>query len=195
MSLTFKLNQESVRKSEDTVRRAFDRVIKSRNMLTLLGDTIVKDIQFQTRRGVSSVTGNQFKRLGDTTGSKKWVKLRGQIAAAQGTHAAYSQKRSNLTLSGQLLDAVNYTIQPARINFFFTGTHQPYRAAYSERSRKSKSRKVSRTIGKPLQNAKLADYVSLLRPFFGVRKSLYPRLNRMVVAAIRRSSRVLGLFD
>jgi hypothetical protein len=200
---TFKVSDQSIKDVEQSVRDVFEKVIKNEKMLSEVGETVVTDIKFQTRRGVSPVTGERFKPL-----KQSWINKREAIAFVSSTDPAFSKNRSNLTLSGQLLDALRMSVAGVgKIKLFFEGSHQPYLAKYVEIFKRKrpvrggfttirKGRSGSRQVGNILPNELLAQYVAENgRPFMGVRDTLKPRLNRIVIAYIRRATRVFSKFN
>ncbi len=170
----------------------FKEVIKSKSLLTDLGNEIVKDVRFQARRGnTTNETGNQGKM--DPL-KQSWRDKRKEFAKrGQQTHQAYSANRSNLTFSGQLLDALSITkIENASVTVGFTGTHRPYEVPYKETFRRNgvtvnANRAGTTKLGKPLSNAELASYVQNKRPFMNLRKEFVERLKTLVIRFIRRN--------
>jgi hypothetical protein len=189
MAFTVKIKDDSLKRVEGSMRNSLTKVLNSPAMAKELGEVIISDIQFQTRK-------SSFKPL-----TEDWIKERKQIAKATPTHQAYSPRRSNLTLTGQLLDSLKLVSYAAgKYLFKFVGDHKPYKAPYVTQFKRGKSivntgRSGLRTIGEPIKNEKLAEYVQDQgRKFVKIRKELTPRLQRIIMAYIRRSSRALGLF-
>ena len=183
MSITVKFDKESIKRVEEQTRTAFEKVIANRKLLNEVGEIVVTDIQFQTRRGQSIPNNARLKPL-----SKKWRETRGQIADATDTHPAYSQRRSNLTLTGQLLDALTWRIvKSGVIETLFKSTR---RRAYFFRRLDGRITKRETTIS----NEELAEYVQKDRPFVGIRPQITDRIKIKVLEYLRRSSRVLNLF-
>lgn len=108
-----------------------------------------------------------------------YTDIRKYISQSTKTHPAFSVNRSNLTITGQLLDAMTRTISSTgRLTLkFIDSIHRPY---------KIKTPKGIRDIGKPIRNDELAEYVNAARPFFWVRDSLLPQLKKIVLKHIRR---------
>lgn len=194
MGISVKLDNKSVARVEKSVRESFEKVINNQNLLKDIGTVVIKDIQFQTRKG-------KLKPLSD-----EWVNERKKIAKATATHPAYSARRSNLTLTGQLLDSLKIIYSKAgEVIIEATGIHRPYKANYlkswyrigqsGKRHLVKSSNTGMRTIGESIENKKLAEYVADQgREFMKVREGLNRQLKNLVVAYIRRSSRVLRLF-
>ena len=169
----------SIDTAEEAIKTKLTKMIKSPELLDQLGDVMIKDIKFQARRGVNSITGGKFIPL-----SKKWIAEREKISQAQPVNEAFKANRSNVTLSGQLLDSLRRLSSNGILKIFFQGIHRPYRAKYSEIRKKQAS---TREIGKPIENSKLAQYANEIRPFFYVREKLLPQLKSVVIRYIRRN--------
>lgn len=168
--LKFKLNDQSVKDAQDSISAKVKQIISDKELLTQLGNTIVTDVKFQTRRGVSSKTGEKLRPL-----TKEWVDRRSKIASSTGTADTYSARRSNLTLTGQLLDSFQVVaINKAKVILNFVGIHKPYTNVGGKK------------VGREIPNEKLAEYVQILRPFLGVRPTLIQQLKNIAIRFIRR---------
>lgn len=217
MSIQIKFDPESIKRVEAQTREAFNKVIASKKLLDEVGQTVVDDIKFQTRRGQSIPTGSRLKPL-----SKRWKETRAQIAEATDTQETFSPNRSNLTVTGQLLDSLTWRIVgKGLIETLFKGEkRRPYFAKFVEYYKvKTKSkRRINkgpirgfnggagfryvntnksgvRKIESKISNEQLAEYVQKDRPFVGVRDQVVKRIRLIVISYLRRSSRVLNLFD
>lgn len=210
------------------IQDVFTSIVNKDEVVAEIAETIIKDIKYQTRRGISPVTGQKFKPLSTkkhpflygfygnlktkatteltrkTKWSRRnefirvskakaiqvregysWIDIRRAISDSQPTHPAFKDDRSNLTLTGKLLDSIKYENKGSgRVRFYFEGQHHPYKLT------NTRGRVIQ--IGSRMDNADLAGYVEAGgRPFFGVRKSLEPRISRILVAAIRRNYRLM----
>lgn len=165
------------------IKATFNLILQDQKVIAEVAQMIIKDIQYQTRRGVSAIDGSKFKPL-----SMSWIKMRKRIVSP--THPTFNPTRSNLTISGQLLESIKYESKgQGRIRFYFDGDHEPYKITGVKGNKKGQSL----TIGKKMPNEKLAGYVEAQgRPFFGVRKSLEPRISKILVAAIRRNYKLVS---
>lgn len=197
---SLKFSKKSIAEVEGDVRTKLTRIISDKGLLTDIGNTVIQDIKRETRRGRNGETGEKFKPL-----SKSWKKTRGEIEsrAPEITHPAFSKNRSNLTLSGQLLDSLKIVlISKASVVINFVGTHTaykiPYLKSFTRRRKKTKStrggietvttnRSGYRTIGKDLQNEELAEHVQETRPFMQIRPKLINQLKTLVIRFIRRN--------
>jgi hypothetical protein len=198
MKLVF--NKASLDRLEKDTKDRINRVIQNHQLINELGKIAVDTLKFTARKGISPETGERFKTL-----SKGWRKERDRISEASPTHPAYSKNRSNLTLTGQLLDAIKFTYSVTTrsifIRLFMDGTHQPYRKKYMESfTRKTKGGKTTVNtgrsgfykVGKEISNLKLAQYVSEAgRPFFGfserLKDKLLTQMKKVVIRYIRRN--------
>lgn len=176
--MKLKLNRKSLDRIEADTKARLNRVLSNKEMLGEVGDMAIDMIRQNTRKGTSTVTDQKFAPL-----SKPWIKTRDRIASSQGTHPTYAKKRSNLTLSGQLLDSMKRSVVGRMVTIFFDGTHIPYRI----QTRNGISR-----VGKLIKNSRLAQYVAEQgRPFFGFSKAfeskLLAQVKRVVIRYIRRN--------
>lgn len=169
------IKRGSIDKIEANVRKKLEKLRRDPALLNELGDTIIKDIQFSTRRGKNPRTGDSFKPL-----TEDWKDRRGEIAKSNIVHDTYSRSRSNLALTGQLLDSMKNQIKNTKLFIIFFGDHQPYKI-------KRKLSSGTYDLGKKIPNADLATYVQKDRPFMEVRPSLIPRLKTIVNKFIRRN--------
>lgn len=169
------INEESLKKVEANVRKAFDNVVKSKEMMNEIGSLLIQDIRFETRRGNSIPFGSKLKPLKDST-----IKTRKYLDGRIRTGDAYSPRRSNLTMSGQLLDSLSYIIEGAgKIAIKLLGTRQPYTPG-----------------SRPRANAEVGKYVAEAgRPFVGVTDKTKGRINKLIVRAIRRAGKVFKAFE
>ncbi len=183
--------------------------IKQEGMLKEIGEAAIKDIQFQTRRGINGAYGNRLASL-----SKDWIEKRGDLASrGLNTHPAFEKRRSNLTITGQLLDSIKIKLfQGAAVVIGFTGVHKGYSVPYlSHYVRTGKKRKGAnnKTVkgfnstggmhyvntnrsgmtkpGDDISNAELASHISKSRPFFSIRQEMLNRFKSIVIRYIRRN--------
>lgn len=186
MSLKFEVNDDSLKRLEANTREAFEKVIRNKELLGDIGETIITDIKFQTRRGNSIPNKSKLKPL-----SSEWVDRRRGISEAQTTGQAFSTRRSNLTMSGQLLESLAHKIVGAgKLVIEATGTRIPYFYTTIKKGIRQRKKKHEPT------NEELAGYVAEQgRPFLGIRDAIRDRIKRQVVAFIRRSSRALNIIN
>ncbi len=204
--MEIKFKQFSIDNVQADLTKKMKDLIKSPALLSEIADVAIKDIKFQARKGVSTKTGTKFAPLSDA-----WVREREKIGEETRTNDAFAPKRSNITITGQLLDSMKKRIVGNGISIYFSGIHKPYKAKYLEffTRRKAKrnvrlgkikglqvshggieyvntGKKGTRTIGKPIENSLLAQYVEETRPFFRIRESLIAQLKSVVIRYIRR---------
>jgi hypothetical protein len=183
--MRLKFNKQSLRMLESDTKARINRVISNKELLNEVGTLAVETLKFTARKGISPETGSRFNGL-----SKEWKDEREKIAEATPTHPAYSKSRSNLTLTGQLMDSIRHssavTYRSIIIRIFLAGTHKPYRKKYMESfTRKKPKRRVRLAkilkgfqtsmggtgyvntgrsgfykVGKEIENSKLAQYVT-----------------------------------
>jgi hypothetical protein len=210
MSLKVNVNEESLKKIQSEVRVALEKIISNPKLKTDIGEAIIKDIQFETRKGNSIPNRGKLKPL-----SSSWKKMRERIGQSNPTHPTFQKSRSNLTISGKLLDSMIVNLKPrGSFEVDFDGDHEPYKVKKktlwtvkshkrllsgtgltAETSSVTRVKKHVRTasegtfeIGKKIPNKLLADYVARTRPFMGIRPIMEQRSKQKVIDYLRRSS-------
>ena len=175
--MKIKFNRDTINKAEGDIKDKLKKLFSEPALLSEVAEVAIKDIKFQAKRGKNPITGGSFIPL-----SKKWIEQRGRIDDVTPTDEAYRQNRSNITLTGQLLNSLSKRIvnkaRSTAIWIYFAGMHKPYKV-------KGRNGQL-RDVGKPISNDKLSGYVNELRPFFYLRESLLPRLKSVVIRYIRR---------
>lgn len=172
-----KLDEESVNRAKRLTEQLLNKVLTNRKMLNEVGELVVTDVVRQTRSG-KTADGKPLPSL-----SEKWIKRRKQLATG-GTDPAYRPRKSNLTLSGQLLNSFEYFIQgPGKLLLKFTGIHKGY--TYTK-----KNGRTGKTGGNT-PNELIAEGQNKRTGFLGVRPQVVDRAKRIIVGYLRRSRRAL----
>ncbi len=112
-----------------------------------IGNFILTQIIGYARSGKNPKSMERFKPL-----SSKWIKRREELAKTNQTSDVFSKGRSNLNVTGQLLDKNNYLVtsntESKSITIEPTGSHKPY------------VDKKGKAIGETITNKELAGYVA-----------------------------------
>lgn len=103
------------------IKAAAKEMEYNKEMRKEIGAFVVDRIQRTARSGKSIADGQSFNPLKPST-----VKFRESLAKYNQTHPLFKPKRSNLTITGQLIDSVKYTIKGSIIDVRPSGTHKPY---------------------------------------------------------------------
>lgn len=180
MSFTFKINKKSVENLDSSIKKAFDKVIRSQAMLNEIGNSITSDIVDQTRNKAKSIPDKS--RLASL--SKGWIERRKKLSDYNETDSTFAPTKSNLTFTGQLLNALMHKITGiGKLQVgFFDSVHEPYK------------NKDGKSIGNPIKNEDLARYVAEQgRPFIGIRDLTKRKINRIVRTYVRRALNVAKL--
>lgn len=83
----------------------FKKVTTSQQMLNQIGEFTTDRMKAQIRKGKPLNNTGSFPRLKDVS-----VKIRKQLETLNSTHKTYKAVRSNVTFTGQLVDAIAYKI-------------------------------------------------------------------------------------
>lgn len=198
MSFKIKVNTQSIRTLEKASKDFLQEVLQDIDLNLQLGFEVIRDIQFQSRRGNSIPNNTKFKAL-----SESWIKLRKRIIDTQSAPSYVQFRRSNISLSGQLLNSMTVVRQRrpsgAEINVEFEGRHEPYKVKRLTEFKRQKPGGRSKTVnvktgnsgnyevGESIPNSLLAKYLRLQgREFLGIRPLVERRLRNLVNAEIRR---------
>lgn len=176
MAFTVKFNEESIKRVEDNIKKAFNKVIANEQMLNELGVMIVDDIRGTNRSGKSPKTGANHPGLESSTKDHKEY-----LSKNNQTHPAYSKNKANVTITGELLDSIsNKTLGPGKIEIKAEGEHSSYKGNKGQ------------SISKEIANEKIIEYLKDKGfKIMGIREKLIPRLRKTVIAYMRRASNTL----
>lgn len=178
MAFSIKVKPESIKALQGELAKAFQRALKSPQMLNEIGTIAVEDIVQQTRRGRSIPNEGPLKKL-----SAAWINRRLRLTQNNNPHEAFEPTKSNLTFTGRLLDALIYKVLgPGKIELTFKDENHPgYQTASGE-------------PGNEVPYKELAGYVADGgRPFVGVRPTIRRAINRIVKKFVKRSLAVSRL--
>lgn len=173
MSFKVQFDISSLRKLSETARLAAFDVLRNKAFQDEIAQSVIKDIQGVTRSGRSVVTNQRFPKL-----SESWIQTRKKIIAYQGSPPYVSARKSNLSLSGQLLDSLTYRtknrndISSLTIDFSFSGKRKPYRYQGSRGVVNLNSR---------LSNQELATILDKRFNFIGVRDKLQSQIIKRLI--------------
>ena len=170
-----KVDTSGLERQKEALIAKMKEVLGRPEVMADVANELIDDIRYQSRRGISIVTEEKFPELSDN-----WIDQRSRVTDAK--HQAFSRRRSNITVTGQLLDALRHSlIGFGKIKLYFEGQHNPYTI-------KGKRGKDYQTGS--ISNADLAEALQDQgREFLGVRESIIPRIKKILAAAIRRSAK------
>ena len=119
-----------VNKVKFKVKEQFKRIVDNPSMRIEIGEYAIEQMKFHARKG----TPLQGRSVGSFPGgypSRMTQKQREYLSRFNRTHPAYGPANPNLTITGQLLDAIKYRFRSERdklfIEFFIEGNRKPYR--------------------------------------------------------------------
>jgi len=160
------------------IKKTLSKDLRDKTLLNAIGEEIVLDIQNNTFKGKSSITGKRFKRYSnsykDTIKGKtsfrtingKVVPLKPGLAEDGATFGGKNASRPNLFVSGQLLKALTHKVDKNNVLIF---TKPDERTKYPNQKKKPS-----------INNAKLSEIVSKDRPYIGLtQKALKKITNRI----------------
>jgi phage gpG-like protein len=169
---------------KDSLKDSIKKRLKDaldKSLLKEIGQEIVTDIQVNARRGYGIKDGKQIKLdpLADST-----IKHREYLDRAGNAKARpFKDDFSNLSVSGQLIDSVNYEVNGNSIEIGASGTREPYRKlnwmpSLAERPTNKELSQIHHR-GNPAKNLPA-------RPFIGLRSEMMARIIIKIRERIRR---------
>lgn len=196
-----------VKELEDKVRATFDKSIKSSSNLDRLAK-LAKDRIYQTVKTGSSMSGGVKAKLKELSDGYKKYRRKYQTIYKTGDY--FSPTRSNLTFTGQMLDALTYKIVASKGAFEIyvsatvrTATNKvnALKVAKSLMGKKSVRRRAKRALqdrsgvrDERLTNAEVAQKVADNgRPFLGLDERSKERLRSEIIKDLRRAISIKGL--
>jgi hypothetical protein len=111
---------------KDKIARSVNDVISSKKFKDDIGKKVVQDIQRNAR------SGNTIDNKGDVSGmtplETSTIRNRASLReAGNATGRPYADQKSNLTISGQLINSIKYVIGSNFIKIFASGDRTPYK--------------------------------------------------------------------
>lgn len=166
------------------VKTVFDKVRKNQQMLNEVGTVVVKRLQGEARRKKPLNNEGSFPDLKDST-----IANRRRLKKRNKTHKTYSDRRSNLTFTGQLIDAITFKRLKAAVKIFVDNNARKMYTTGKD-GNKAKASRHNRTnirldatlrkIGFKLFDAKAVEKSKVLRK----------RINSIVKRTLRRALKV-----
>jgi phosphoribosylpyrophosphate synthetase len=152
-----------------------EEVLGTKDMLDEVGEFISDRVRYQARVSKPYSARGDFPELKDST-----IKNRKYLAKHNATHDTYQAERSNLTITGQLLDSIKHTITGVgKILIGVTGTHQGYKLGSGGKT-------------KPIKMDKLKGYLEdkdfvIFDDSINDNKTIVSRTKTIVLRYIRRA--------
>jgi hypothetical protein len=174
---------------EKNILDTFDKVRKGKALRLELGTFVVKRIQAEARRAKPLNNSRTFPALKDVTRL-----IREALSSINNTHVTFKANRSNLTFSGQLIDAISFVIaRNASIFIFVENTKRKLIRdrddtfdidSQAHNKRKAKETKTNRAVDRDLRRRGFKLYTAK-----GIEKEprVSKRMNAITKKYIRRA--------
>ena len=159
---------KGLKRVRDNTIKNIEKALDSRSVQKDVADFAIKDIVGNARLGKDPNNRN-FKSLARSTKEQ-----REYLSRYNSTDSFFSVNKSNLTVSGQLLNSIKAFFKKREITIEPTGTRRKYRGAKGQ------------AIGQSLTNKEVADFVQEDRPFLLVSKALEEFIKNRVRRELRR---------
>lgn len=172
MTYRVRTNIQGLQNIRSRIEKVFNEVLKDKANADEIGNAISEEHKRMIRTGKSPADGNSFKKLAKST-----VKRRDWLAKYNATHEKYSKGKSNLTFTGQLVEAITFKFDGRnKYDIYVDGTRrEPYRG---------KSGSYSSNIPNNQEVAKHQRQQG--RPMLGITEKMRGIVNRLMIRNLRR---------
>lgn len=120
---------------EKEIIKDIEGVLGGKDMLNEVGEFAADRVRYQARVSKPFNSNGSLPQLKEST-----VKSRRYIAKHNKTHDTYEESRSNLTITGQLLDSIVHTIVGiGKIQIGLSGMHKGYLSGTGKRGKDIKN--------------------------------------------------------
>lgn len=106
----------NIDQAQKNLRERFKKASEDTSLLKDIGETVVKNAKGEARLGKEPSTGEKFKPFAD---NKRYPKQRKRIADRLGQGRNFKPKKSNLTITGQLIESIDFEIVDKKVNLRF----------------------------------------------------------------------------
>jgi hypothetical protein len=171
MTYRVRTNIQGLKNIKDRVTKVFAEVLKDSQNVKEIGSSIAEEHKRLLRTGVSPANSSRLKPI-----TKETKKKREYLSKYNATHEKYSSGKSNITFTGQLIEAITFKfIQPNTYEIFVEDSrHEPYKG----KNGTIKSSATNATIAKGQKEQG--------RPMLGVTERMRAIVNRLMIRNLRR---------
>ena len=113
------------RNLKDSVSLTVSKALKDEKLLNEIGEVIVTNSKAESRLGRDPKTGASYAGFSGEN-AERYVKTRDRIAQRLGAGRNFKPSKSNLTITGQLLDSIKHRVENNKLIIEPTGFHKPY---------------------------------------------------------------------
>lgn len=176
MTYRVRTNVTGLKAVRSRLEKVFSEILKDSSQVNEIGDALAEEHKRLLRTGVSPATSSRLKPL-----TKETKKKRNYLSKYNATHEKFSAGKSNLTFTGQLVEAITFKfVNPNRFDIFVkSDRREPY---------SGKSGPYSSNIPNNIpNNAEVAKYQKEMgRPMLGITEKMRGIVNRLVIRNLRR---------
>jgi hypothetical protein len=178
MAFSFKIKPNQFIKLEGKLKKDVADILSSEALKTAIGEFAVERLKYQTRLGKPLNAGDSLPDLKDST-----KRTRAYLAKYNSTHPTFAVARSNLTITGALMDSLSFLdTGDFKLKISFKGDHPRYKSRNGY-------------FGKVISNETLAGYLSdkgfkVFDQTLSQKKQFINRISNIARQFIRRALRV-----
>lgn len=165
-----KVTIDGIPRLKGAIKDLFDSVRKDQQMLLEIGDKTVEQTKAFNRAG-KSPNGTRHTKLETST-----IESKKRLSKTNKTSEFYRDGFSNLTFTGQLIDAIklkNIDRENSSVIIVAEGQRQPYKNSKGKVTQKARDNTPT--------NEKLVEYLRDMKRFvFGINKQIENNINKIV---------------
>ena len=165
---------------EKNIEKTFGKVRTSRAMRDDIGQFLVERVKAEARRAKPLNDTRSFPNLKEST-----KEIRKALAKTNQTHPTYKANRSNLTLTGQLIDAIIYKLKSGAVISLEIDNN--LRRPYVRKNKKPEPAKTNKQIDKELRERGFELYTA---KGIDSEPRILKRINGIVRKYVRRAIKV-----
>jgi hypothetical protein len=111
--------------AEKALKNRLNRSLRSEKLLTEVGEIAVKNSVASSRLGKDPTTLEAYAPFSGEN-PEKYIATRKRIAARNGKGSNFRPAKSNLTITGQLLNSIKAFVERGKVIIKASGEHKPY---------------------------------------------------------------------
>lgn len=176
MANEIKFKDGELVKLETQIKRRLEQAINNSNLLTQVGEYLVKNIKGEARlgKGYSDTKATEQTRLKPL--EKSTIKRREEIGKINPNGTLFNPKKSNLTITGKTLESISFEASNTKPLLTITadGDHPGYIQKNGKRTKSAPFRDILKWQAEKGRN------------IFGISTRMYGSVVKMIKAHLRR---------
>jgi len=157
------------------LERKFNKIVNDKKLLTEIGRVSSDRMKFEARR-TTPLQGNKRGRFPSGYPTDGSIRIRDRLGRNNATHPAFDPARGNLTITGQLINAIKFEISKGELVFFIDGKRRAYKNPNGEKIPTKDNSEVYKDLVVRNRNFSV----------LGVDAQLRKRIKQIIIRSFRR---------